>query len=71
MIKNAGEKVTLPIDSWGRSSAGRALDSHFRGQGFDPPRLHHRKHNGSDDFVGTVFLPNTQTNTQIEKIEAS
>src|SRR3954467_1823558 len=25
----------------GRSSAGRALQSHCRGQGFDPPRLHH------------------------------
>ena len=26
--------------SWGLSSAGRALESHSRGQGFDPPRLH-------------------------------
>ena len=26
---------------WGRSSAGRALQWHCRGQGFDPPRLHH------------------------------
>ena len=26
----------------GRSSAGRALQWHCRGQGFDPPRLHHR-----------------------------
>ena len=25
---------------WGRSSAGRALHSHCRGQEFDPPRLH-------------------------------
>ena len=25
---------------WGRSSAGRALQSHCRGQEFDPPRLH-------------------------------
>src|SRR5690606_38364634 len=25
----------------GRSSAGRALQWHCRGQGFDPPRLHH------------------------------
>ena len=27
--------------AWGRSSAGRALDWQSRGQGFDPPRLHH------------------------------
>ena len=27
--------------AWGRSSAGRALEWHSRGQGFDPPRLHH------------------------------
>ncbi len=27
-------------DCWGRSSAGRALRSQCRGQGFDPPRLH-------------------------------
>ena len=27
--------------SRGRSSAGRALDWQSRGQGFDPPRLHH------------------------------
>src|SRR5678815_2395080 len=26
---------------WGRSSDGRALQSHCRGQEFDPPRLHH------------------------------
>src|SRR5262245_30387930 len=26
---------------WGRSSDGRALQSHCRGQGFDSPRLHH------------------------------
>ncbi len=25
---------------WGRSSVGRALESHSRGQGFDSPRLH-------------------------------
>ena len=27
-------------NTWGRSSAGRALQSHCRGQEFDPPRLH-------------------------------
>ena len=26
---------------WGCSSAGRARASHVRGQGFDPPHLHH------------------------------
>ena len=26
---------------WGRSSAGRALEWHSRGHGFDPHRLHH------------------------------
>src|SRR5262249_15645091 len=29
---------------WGRSSAGRALESHSRGRGFDSPRLHLRFH---------------------------
>ena len=32
--------------SRGRSSAGRALDWQSRGQGFDPPRLHHREFKG-------------------------
>ena len=32
--------------SRGRSSAGRALDWQSRGQGFDPPRLHHRECKG-------------------------
>ena len=26
--------------AWGCSSVGRALESHSRGQGFDPPQLH-------------------------------
>ena len=34
----------FPRSDRGRSSAGRALAWHARGQGFDPPRLHHRKH---------------------------
>lgn len=29
------------ITSWGCSSAGRARDSHLRGQGFESPHLHH------------------------------
>ena len=32
--------------SRGRSSDGRALDWQSRGQGFDPPRLHHRECRG-------------------------
>ena len=28
------------ISAWGRSSAGRALQSHCRGRRFDPARLH-------------------------------
>ena len=31
------------LQEWGRSSAGRALAWHARGQGFDPPRLHQLK----------------------------
>ena len=30
---------------WGHSSAGRARQWHCRGQGFDPPWLHHFNHN--------------------------
>ena len=33
-------------DRRGRSSDGRALQSHCRGQGFDSPRLHQSPHNG-------------------------
>ena len=42
-IWNELRKCVILIDvtgSWGRSSDGRALGSHSRGQGFDPPRLH-------------------------------
>src|SRR5688572_2026197 len=31
---------TQPRASWGRSSVGRALESHSRGRGFDSHRLH-------------------------------
>ena len=55
IIINAGV-ISPRLYPWGRSSAGRALDSHFRGQGFDPPRLHHKKDKGSDVFVGTLFM---------------
>ena len=30
-------------DTWGYSSAGRALAWHARGQEFDPPYLHHKE----------------------------
>ena len=33
--------ITNCIISWGRSSAGRALEWHSRGRRFDPDRLHH------------------------------
>ena len=32
--------ASLPRLAGGCSSAGRALQSHCRGQGFDPPQLH-------------------------------
>ena len=35
-----GTRAGLPA-GWGRSSVGRALEWHSRGQGFDSPRLHH------------------------------
>ena len=38
--------------SRGRSSAGRALDWQSRGQGFDPPRLHHRECKGLRETEG-------------------
>ena len=37
--------IVFPV-AWGRSSAGRALDWQSRGQGFDPPRLHHSTSHG-------------------------
>ena len=44
--------------SRGRSSAGRALDWQSRGQGFDPPRLHHRECKGLRNSEG-LFHANT------------
>ncbi len=38
---------------WGISSAGRALGSQSRGQGFDPPILHQKK---KDTQSGVFFL---------------
>ena len=35
-------RTGFPIP-WGRSSVGRALEWHSRGQGFDSPRLHHQE----------------------------
>src|SRR4051812_25679510 len=44
------------VQARGRSSAGRALQSHCRGRGFEPPRLH--PSNGSNDLTagGQVVL---------------
>ena len=39
----------------GRSSAGRAPAWHAGGQGFDPPRLHHRNLRKADGFP-SAFL---------------
>src|SRR6266545_8216256 len=32
--------LALPEHTWARSSAGRARESHSRGQGFESPRVH-------------------------------
>ena len=45
--------------SRGRSSAGRALDWQSRGQGFDPPRLHHRECKGLQYYEGLFSCQNT------------
>jgi hypothetical protein len=37
-----GAGTTQPARPRGRSSVGRALEWHSRGQGFDSPRLHHQ-----------------------------
>ena len=39
---------------WGRSSAGRALEWHSRGQRFDPVRLHHLIKN--DHTIGMIIF---------------
>ncbi len=44
--------MLLCILPWGRSSAGRALEWHSRGHGFDPHRLHQ---NGALNLKGAVF----------------
>ena len=45
--------------SRGRSSAGRALDWQSRGQGFDPPRLHHRECKGLRETEGLFSYVST------------
>ena len=39
-LTSAGAGTLMPAPFRGRSSDGRALQSHCRGQGFDSPRLH-------------------------------
>ena len=46
---------TALIRRWGCSSAGRARRSQRRGQGFDPPHLHHQN-------IGVFFLPLFRSN---------
>jgi hypothetical protein len=41
--------------SWGRSSVGRALEWHSRGQGFDSPRLHLVENEPCDNVRRGVF----------------
>ena len=40
----------------GVHSVGRVLDSHSRGQGFDPPRLHHSIQNTYEATNFVAFL---------------
>src|SRR3546814_14569012 len=40
----------------GRSPAGRALQWHCRGQGFDPPRLHQFFKDLADTQLGLLFV---------------
>ena len=48
-LKNAWQQpivdaiISFVANTWGYSSAGRALAWHARGQEFDPPYLHHKK----------------------------
>ena len=51
--------------SRGRSSAGRALDWQSRGQGFDPPRLHHRECKGLRSSEGLFSCQNTSRHKPI------
>src|SRR4051812_33828170 len=42
LVDGGGGRAVVFRPSWGCSSAGRALQSHCRGQGFDPPQLHRK-----------------------------
>ena len=55
--------------SRGRSSAGRALDWQSRGQGFDPPRLHHRECKGLRNSEGLFHAktPRAANTTYVNK----
>jgi hypothetical protein len=41
---------------WGRSSVGRALEWHSRGQEFDPPRLHQTAEDDEKALLARGFL---------------
>ncbi len=41
---------------WGRSSAGRALEWHSRGHGFDPHRLHQKADIPSEGWCVCFFV---------------
>ncbi len=44
------------IAVWGRSSAGRALEWHSRGHGFDPHRLHQKTDIPSEGWYVCFFV---------------
>jgi hypothetical protein len=59
---------THPSVYWGRSSAGRALQSHCRGRGFESPRLHQRRRRGPVSPTGP--LPFSRSVTPNERQSA-
>ena len=50
--------MPVPSNTWGYSSAGRALEWHSRGQRFDPAYLHQRNALKSYDFKAFSFYSN-------------
>lgn len=56
-ILDQNRKLYYYLNVWGYSSAGRTLEWHSRGQGFDSPYLHHTEAFENIVFEAFSFYP--------------
>ena len=64
IVRGSRRKMPFALAGGGRSSVGRALEWHSRGQGFDSPRLHSALQNGipgtSEKMVARLTGPGAE-----------